>query len=75
MSSQPFGQPHASERRLRASPPPSRAPDPGDPEFVAPPVSLRRIRRLFTPYRWRLGGLLALIVGSAALGAVNPLPA
>ena len=74
MSSQPFGQPHASERRLRTSslPSSSPAPEPGDGELVAPRVSRRRIGRLFTPYRRRLGGLLAMIVGSAALGAVNP---
>jgi ATP-binding cassette subfamily B protein len=36
------------------------------------PVSLRRIRRLFTPYRTRLGGLLALIFLSAGLGVINP---
>jgi ATP-binding cassette subfamily B protein len=33
---------------------------------------LRRIRRLFTPYRARLGGLLALIFLSAGLGVINP---
>jgi ATP-binding cassette subfamily B protein len=35
-------------------------------------VSLRRIARLFGPYRARLGGLLALIFLSAGLGVVNP---
>jgi ATP-binding cassette subfamily B protein len=36
------------------------------------PVSLARIRRLFTPYRARLSGLLALIFLSAGLGVINP---
>jgi ATP-binding cassette subfamily B protein len=35
-------------------------------------VSLRRIARLFRPYRPRLTGLLALIFLSAGLGVVNP---
>ena len=36
------------------------------------PVSLRRIGRLFSPYRARLGGLLALIFCAAGLGVLNP---
>ncbi len=32
----------------------------------------RRLLRLFQPYRWRLGSVLGLIVGSAALGMVSP---
>jgi ATP-binding cassette, subfamily B, bacterial len=32
----------------------------------------RRLLRLFQPYRWRLGAVLALIVVSAALGMVSP---
>jgi ATP-binding cassette subfamily B protein len=44
------------------------------PERPADPAlrraNLRRIGRLFAPYRRRLGGLLLLIVGSAALGVV-----
>ena len=52
--------------------PPSSSPDGVESEVAAPRVSLRRIGRLFVPYRLRLGGLLALIVGSAGLGAVNP---
>ena len=35
-------------------------------------MSLRRIRRLFTPYRPRLSGLLALIFLSAGLGVITP---
>src|SRR3954452_14256862 len=44
------------------------------PERPADPAlrraNLRRIGGLFTPYKARLGGLLVLIVGSAALGVV-----
>jgi ATP-binding cassette, subfamily B, bacterial len=32
----------------------------------------RRLLRLFRPYRWRLGSVLALILISAALGMVSP---
>jgi ATP-binding cassette, subfamily B, bacterial len=32
----------------------------------------RRLVRLFQPYRWRLGAVLALILVSAALGMVSP---
>ncbi len=66
MSSQPFSQGrspegrHAPRRELR-------------PEDVpAAPVSLRRIARLFVPYRARLGALLTLIFLGAALGVVSP---
>jgi ATP-binding cassette subfamily B protein len=38
----------------------------------ATPVSLRRVGRLFVPYRARLGGLLALIFLAAGLGVINP---
>src|SRR5919201_6102188 len=33
-------------------------------------ANLRRIGRLFAPYKWRLGGVLLLIVVSAGLGVV-----
>ncbi|HLB22368.1 MAG TPA: ABC transporter ATP-binding protein, partial [Solirubrobacteraceae bacterium] len=36
------------------------------------PVSLARVRRLFAPYKARLGGLLALIFLSAGLGVISP---
>src|SRR5947209_11957746 len=72
LSSEPLSQPHGTERRLPMSSPPSSSPDGVESEVAAPRVSLRRIGRLFVPYRLRLGGLLALIVGSAGLGAVNP---
>jgi ATP-binding cassette, subfamily B, bacterial len=43
------------------------------PEDVpATPVSLRRVRKLFAPYKARLGGLLALIFLSAGLGVISP---
>jgi ATP-binding cassette subfamily B protein len=43
------------------------------PEDVpATPVSLRRVGKLFAPYRTRLGGLLALIFLSAGLGVISP---
>jgi ATP-binding cassette, subfamily B, bacterial len=41
-------------------------------EIPAARVSLRRIGRLFGPYRARLGALLALIFLSAGLGVVSP---
>ena len=66
MSSQPFAQGRGGEGHHG---PPS-APRPED--IPSTPVSLRRIRRLFTPYRARLGGLLALIFLSAGLGVINP---
>ena len=37
-----------------------------------PPVSLRRVARLFAPYRRRLGVLLALIFLAAGLGVISP---
>jgi ATP-binding cassette, subfamily B, bacterial len=47
----------------------AEAPDrPADPAVRR--ANLRRIGRLFTPYRLRLGGVLALIVLSASLGVV-----
>src|ERR1700738_2376129 len=45
------------------------------PEAQAPAterVSLRRVGRLFVPYRARLSALLALIFGSAGVGIVSP---
>jgi len=66
VSSQPFAQGRGGEGRHG---PPS-APRPED--IPSAPVSLRRIRRLFTPYRARLGGLLALIFLAAGLGVISP---
>jgi ATP-binding cassette subfamily B protein len=66
VSAQPFSQGHGSGRR-RSDPSPQRPED-----IPAPPVSLRRIGRLFGPYRVRLGGLLTLIFLSAGLGVISP---
>ena len=66
MSSQPFAQGRGGGGRH--APPPQLRPE----DIPATPVSLARIRRLFTPYRARLGGLLALIFLSAGLGVINP---
>src|SRR6202171_833701 len=41
-------------------------------DIPALPVSLRRIGRLFAPYRARLGGLLTLIFLGAGLGVISP---
>jgi ATP-binding cassette, subfamily B, bacterial len=66
MSSQPFSQGRSGEGRHQARPELR-------PEDVPPtPVSLRRIGRLFGPYRARLSALLALIFLSAGLGVVSP---
>ena len=41
-------------------------------DLPSAPVSLRRVARLFRPYRLRLTWLLSLIVFSAVLGVVSP---
>jgi ATP-binding cassette subfamily B protein len=41
-------------------------------DIPATPVSLRRIGRLFAPYRVRLSGLLTLIFLGAGLGVISP---
>jgi ATP-binding cassette subfamily B protein len=66
VSSQPFAQGRQGEGRHRQ--PPDLRPE----DIPSTPVSLRRIRALFTPYRARLGGLLGLIFLSAGLGVINP---
>jgi len=63
-------QPFSAGRGGEGSPPRAREPRPED--IPSTPVSLARIRRLFTPYRARLSGLLALIFLSAGLGVINP---
>ncbi|HCB04531.1 MAG TPA: ABC transporter ATP-binding protein [Nocardioides sp.] len=35
-------------------------------------VSLRRIARLFTPYRWSVAGVVAIIVASSVVGLASP---
>src|SRR6202011_227072 len=65
MSSQPFaeGRPgHGRHERPQLQP--GDVPD--------TPVSLRRVGRLFGPYRVRLSALLALIFLSAGLGVISP---
>jgi ATP-binding cassette subfamily B protein len=71
VSSQPFGQGHGGGgggRRSRESD--SRPPRPED--IPDKPVSLRRIGRLFIPYRVRLSLLLALIVFGSILSVASP---
>jgi ATP-binding cassette, subfamily B, bacterial len=66
VSSQPFGRgrsgegPHGQPPELRPEDIPDR------------PVSLRRIARLFNPYRWRLARLLALIFLGSILSVASP---
>ncbi len=66
MSSQPFAQGRTGSGR-HGPPAPLRPED-----IPSTPVSLKRIRRLFTPYRTRLSSLLALIFLSAGLGVISP---
>jgi ATP-binding cassette subfamily B protein len=65
VSSQPFAQGHGEGHRSQR---PSMRPE----DVPSAPVSLRRIRSLFTPYRARLSSLLALIFLSAGLGVITP---
>ncbi len=65
MSAQPFSTGRSGEgHRSR----PEQRPE----DIPAAPVSLRRIARLFNPYRQRLGLLLSLIFLSAGLGVISP---
>jgi ATP-binding cassette, subfamily B, bacterial len=66
VSSQPFSQGRSGEGRH--SPRPELRPE----DIPATPVSLRRVARLFRPYRQRLGLLLGLIFVSAGLGVISP---
>ncbi len=66
MSSGPFAQGRSGEGRH--SPPRELRPE----EIPSTPVSLRRIGRLFGPYRARLGALLGLIFLAAGLGVISP---
>jgi ATP-binding cassette, subfamily B, bacterial len=66
MSSQPFSSGRPGEGRHQQRP--ALRPE----DVPATPVSLRRIARLFGPYRPRLGLLLGLIFLSAGLGVVSP---
>jgi ATP-binding cassette, subfamily B, bacterial len=66
VSHQPFASGHAGEGRRGSGskPRPEDIPD--------QPVSLRRIGRLFIPYRLRLGALLSLIVVGSILSVASP---
>jgi ATP-binding cassette, subfamily B, bacterial len=66
VSSQPFAQGRTGGGRH--APRPDLRPE----DIPSTPVSLRRVGRLFAPYRTRLGGLLALIFVSAGLGVISP---
>jgi ATP-binding cassette, subfamily B, bacterial len=66
VSSQPFAD--SRSREGRHPPAPELRPE----DIPAKPVSLRRIGRLFVPYRLRLSTLLGLIFVSAGLGVINP---
>jgi ATP-binding cassette, subfamily B, bacterial len=59
----------SGRRERRPEEPPAGADGPG---AGGPPVSLRRIGRLFVPYRARLGLLLGLICLTSLLGVVSP---
>jgi ATP-binding cassette, subfamily B, bacterial len=66
VSSQPFSQGRSGEGRH--SPRPQLRPE----DIPSPHVSLRRIGRLFGPYRARLSALLVLIFLAAGLGVISP---
>ena len=66
MSHQPFAQSGRGEGRANVRP--ELRPE----DIPSMPVSLRRVGRLFSPYRVRLGGLLTLIFVAAGLGVINP---
>lgn len=66
MSSQPFAQGRTGEGRH--GPKPDLRPE----DIPSKPVSLRRIARLFGPYRPRLTALLSLIFVAAGLGVISP---
>jgi ATP-binding cassette subfamily B protein len=66
VSSQPFAQGRSGGGRHL--PPPALRPE----DIPSTPVSLRRIARLFGPYRPRLSLLLGLIFLSAGLGVISP---
>jgi ATP-binding cassette subfamily B protein len=65
VSAQPFAQGHGGgESGRRKAPRPEDMPD--------KPVSLRRVGKLFVPYRVRLGALLGLIVLGSVLSVASP---
>jgi ATP-binding cassette subfamily B protein len=66
VSSQPFAQGRGGDGRHGERP--QLRPE----DVPSTPVSLRRIARLFSPYRARLGRLLVLIFLAAGLGVISP---
>ncbi len=68
MSSQPFAQGHGGGNGRRSQQPPELRPE----DIPDRQVSLRRIARLFIPYRLRLGLLLGLIVIGSILSVASP---
>lgn len=66
MSSQPFAQGRGGAGRH--SPPPDLRPE----DIPSTPVSLRRVGKLFGPYRLRLGLLLGLIFLGSVLSVASP---
>ena len=70
MSSQPFAQGHGGGNGRGSRESNSRPPRPED--IPDRQVSLRRIARLFIPYRLRLGLLLGLIVIGSILSVASP---
>jgi ATP-binding cassette, subfamily B, bacterial len=66
VSSQPFAQGRTGAGRH--TPPPDLRPE----DIPATPVSLRRVGRLFVPYRLRLGLLLGLIFLGSILSVASP---
>ena len=73
MSSQPFAQGHGGGggNGRRSQQPPELRPE-DIPGAGGPQISLRRIARLFIPYRLRLGLLLGLIVIGSILSVASP---
>jgi ATP-binding cassette, subfamily B, bacterial len=70
VSAQPFAQGHGSGGDGRRRRPSSKELRPED--LPDRPVSLRRVARLFVPYRLRLGSLLGLIVLGSVLSVASP---
>jgi ATP-binding cassette subfamily B protein len=66
VSAQPFSPGRSGDGRH------GRTPDLRPEDIPSTPVSLRRIARLFSPYRHRLTTLLSLIFLAAGLGVISP---
>ena len=72
MSHQPFAQGHGGDGGRRARGKDATKPGPRPEDVPDKHVSLRRIGRLFIPYRLRLGLLLGLIVLGSVLSVASP---